>query len=588
MDWFLIVVIGVIFLIVLVNILLFILNDYMYPSLKSDFLSPGIAQSGRDTTKNGYDGYQNPFARIGLTADNGKTSLEGRKGHIGGSGSKGKDGQKGSSGFSGAPGEIGEKGLPSNSIVPVLNLYDINNLNAYSLTDGFTFDNKKYQVTMHSNIENNSRFVLNFGEDFVNPQPGYNTTLTFDSNDIPLEDLEGGAFYSNLRFAIGYGTGTSKSTNRSDDVIFYVSPPISRKSYLFRYKLPKTIPSEFENIDSKYPIKPLNNSKNFFFFETITANNTHSDLTLWKCHLVHGLAKYEMVVNTFPPLTGKYNFNYRIIEEFTLKEDTAFNLPQVVFPFNTDVLMFNKKNDTYLTISNRFDLNKVVERDYSFDKVIWNQTNKKNVEAIGSAERIKVSYENAYVSLHNDLQLSKAQVGVLANFDVGGAALLQSSGSLLNIKGNLKYNFLSLPIDLALGMRNYTPGVPLDKFENIEKLYLRIPFNPINFSNINAIDYIYGDEYSLDLIDFRSVYGKNIFLSTAYLTTLDGSGNPTTMETIIPPNPNPYLFTSFLLPVEVGYTTYSTKELYTTLVMLQKHNNYSYILNIPLYGYKKK
>jgi hypothetical protein len=479
------------------------------------------------------------------------------------------------------------------------------NTDSYTLIDNFSFDEKLYQVTIYANIEVNSRFVLKFGEDIILPQNGFLTGLSPPPPPpppppphLPVTTIDGGTFYSNLRIAIGYGRGLKDSTLRSDDTIFYLSPPISRRSFLFRYKMLPTVPDDFEYLSVKYPIKPLNNTKNFYFYESAvsTTEKLGQKLNLWKYHLFKGLGKYEIVVNTFPPLPGNYNFNYRIVEEFTRTDSLDFALPQITFPFNSNMLTFKNSGETKINISNRFDINKVVERDYSNDKIAWIQTDKKTVEIATGEEVNLIPYNNTWQSLETDDLLTQSLLQKVEYYrEPDGTTNLINDNLDLSLNGTFKNAGINgntnINLTVVFGMRNYVPKVPLDKFKNNEKFFLKIIFSPRAFTTVSQDHiFVYGEEFSFDLIDFQTVYSKSIFIAGAYLVN---PNSPNQEITTFNPVNNPNLSRPLLIPIssyeiEVGYTQYSTKDRYTTTVLLQQKNEFCYYFNIPLYGYKKK
>lgn len=596
MDWFLILTFSVVAVVIFFNILIFFINNYIYPTINPSnnmIINAGLANDGKNGV-DGYDGLNGPVALSGANGDNGNKGLDGRDGKVGVNGKKGEAGSPGSAGLTGSPGEVGERGLPSNSNVSIINRFDMENTDSYTLIDNFSFENKKYQVMMSANIENNSRFVLKFGEDIVLPQAGFSTSF---STSLPVTTIDGGSFYSNLRIAIGYGRGKMDSTLRSDDTIFYVSPPISRRSFLFRYKMPSTVPNNFQYLSIKYPISPLNNTKDFYFYESAVLNSPlDHELTLWKYHLFKGLGKYEIVVNTFPPLPGNYKFNYRIIEEFTKTNSQDFALPKIIFPFNTNVISFNNPGETKLTISNRFDLDRVVERSYDKESIAWIQTQKKNVKISTGEINTLVPYDNTYQSLNDDEQISQTALQQVNYYqDPNGIPDLISDNLALKLRGTFKNAGVNgtseVDLEVVFGMRNYVPKVPLDKFKNTEKFYLRMTFSPRGFP-VPMQDHIftYGEEFSFDLIDFQTVYSKSIFIADGYLVNPDSMTQEiTTFNPLYPPSfVSPTLATLPFLEIEVGYTEYSTKDRYTTFILPQKKNPFCYYFNIPLYGYKKK
>lgn len=597
MDWILFASFIITFFVVVLNVLFFLINSYIYPTINpSDnvIINAGLAHNGKDGV-DGNDGYNGPIAINGNAGFNGNQGLNGRKGNVGASGPKGNPGLTGQDGQIGQPGAIGEKGLPSNSNVSIINRFDMQNTDSYTLNDVFSFENIQYQVTMYANVESNSRFVLKFGEDITLPQTGFVTNIT--PGTLPVSVIDGGSFYSNLRIAIGYGRGLKDSKSRSDDTIFYLSPPISRRSFLFRYKLLNTLPDEFQFLGVKYPIRPLNNTKNFYFFDsTVPITETFGDeLNLWNYHLFKGLGKYEIVVNTFPPLPSNYIFNYRIVEEFTRTNSLNFALPQIVFPFNSNMLTFKKSGETKINISNRFDLDRVVERSYDTDNIPWIQTQKKFVEIVTGEENNLIPFDNTFKSLKDDDLLTQTSLQKIQYYQYpNGVVNLNADNLALPLKGTFKNvgtNF-SVNLEAVFGMRNYVPKVPLDKFKNNEKFYMKMKFLSHAFP-VPTADYIfiYGEEFSFELVDFQTVYSKSIYIAPSYRANPDINQHITTFEPEQGQNAYPCLVHSMYSEIEVGYTQYSTNDRYTTTVLLQgieDIDQFCYYFNIPLYGYKKK
>lgn len=599
MDWLAIITAVIIAIVIVLNVLIFLINNYIYPTINPSndvIINSGTSHNGNNGN-DGSDGINGTEALNGADGENGIAGINGRAGQVGAQGEAGPDASSGSQGLLGNPGVVGAQGLPSNSQVTILTRYDITNTDSYSMIDAFSFEGIQYQVSMYANVENNSRFVLKFGEDIIVPQTGFLTNISPET--LPATTLDAGSFYSNLRIAIGYGRGNTNSKNRSDDVIFYVSPPISRRSFLFRYRLPATVPTDYEYLSIKFPIKPLNNTKDFYFFDSAVPESVPLDheLTLWKYHLFKGLAKYELVVNTFPPLPGSYNFNYRIIEEFTRNDSSDFALPQIIYPFNASVLNYKQNGLTKLTVSNRFDLNRVILRDYNTDKIAWTQTNKRTVEIVTGEKEPLVPYDYTYQGLKMDDQISQTALFQPQYYEensttppLKGIPALMADGYALSLRGTFKQDTIVSNLQVYFGMRNYVPKVPLDKFKNLEKFYLKFMLFPNAFPNSDdEVTFTYGEEFSFDLIDFQTVYAKSIFVSTANLTTTDGSGVITSFNPVTDPlRSRQYLVTDIARGVEVGYTKYSTKDRYTTTVLFQKKNDYCYYFNIPLYGYKKR
>lgn len=598
MDLALLIIIAIILITVLVVTLLFIIIDYIYPDIISSNVTQGSANSGNDGT-DGNDGNLGTPATLGLDGIGGVQGLPGKSGRRGDSGNIGTFGAPGVQGLSGTPGAVGLLGEPSNSIVPIMNRYDMKLTDSYIIQDTFTFDSVKYQMSLYTNIEKNTRFVLD-SRVHIPLEDGFDLSPGFGGE---LEEVAAGNFFSNIRIAICYGRGLATSKDRSDDTIFYVSPPISRRSYLFRYKFKRNSSEEFKRVNNDYPISRLGNTSDFFYFRPET--NVVSDdpnLSVDKFHLIKGIGRYELVVNTFPVLPTELKFSYRIIEEITNVKDSGFALPTITLPFNSSNLTYKDRKDSIaypgrksldsITISNRFDLNRVIERDLAFDDVTWKQTTKRNVEMSIPGKFLKVQYDNTYISLNNSLTQSKLELEVNNNWGFG-VTPLENAKLILPFVVKSQNKFLPAPFDFPfhVGVRRFNVSVPTIKFSNIEKLYLQ--FRIITRTgNIDQNDHIitYGEKYSLDLINFQSIYSKVLGIGKFY-SIINGSYTNT--------DDGP-LELDIRTPIKIGYTLYKTEERYVASVlpqviredvvnpvsMLPEAKNY-YFVNIPLYGYKK-
>lgn len=597
---------------------LFFIIDRIYPKVKSVTVQ-GSSNSGQ-SGNSGHDGILYPFATNG---DIGKDGLQGKDGLIGlngGSGPNGDNGNDGEVGFQGTPGKVGKSGNPSNSVIPILNRYDLQKTDSYTFRDSFSWEGIKYEVSYYTNIENNTRFILDGGEtievtsdpnDITKLHPGLSYPNNLTPSTSELQDLAGGTFLSNLRIAIGYGRGKNDSKNRSDDTIFYISPPISRRSYLFRYKFKKgVIPDEFKRVNIDYPVVPLGNSKEFYYFKSIpeTSGALSSKASIFNYHLLRGIGRYEIVVNTYPQLPDNVKFNYRIIEEFTAEEGLEFNLPKVTFPFNSTNLVYRDLNSLRtVTISNRFDLNKVVERNLVFDKVTWKQTDKTVVEISNPERKLLTPYENTYSSLENEHSKSLTELDNSTYYGNTGENVMENLMPPIDLKlfVDMKIQGVELKNQVFYAaIRSYVPPVPLNKFRNSQKLYLKfylipsincVPNQDFVYQEKNIVNVTYGDVYRFDLIDFKTLYSKSIGFPKYYQNTT----TPNNFGLFPSDSDDANYELDITRPISVGYTEKEKGSRFTTEVMAQNFvdlvypSGYSvfkpyYFVNIPLYGYKRE
>jgi hypothetical protein len=637
-DILLLIVYIVIVVIVEICVLVYFVNDHIYPSLNkyagngfAAFLD-GIAGNPGAAGNNGATG---TFATPGITGPNGATADPGLTGNRGSQGVDGAAGSIGDAGFAGIHGEVGLSGLPSNSTTAIVNHFKMTRVDSYTLQDVFSYEDKEYAVSMYMNIDNNSRFILKPGEILaVGPGSGNTgaTALGFTALADPgatalsLGDLEGGYFFSNLRIIIEHGRGNADSKKRSDDVVFYVSPIISRRTMLFKYKLPLVIDPMFGRLDINYPVTPIGNTKEFFYFPTKLDPNAAitPSSTIDKFHLLGGLAKYEIVVNTFPPLPSNVKFNYRIVEYFTRNDDFITAVPQAVFPFNSVGLTYKngdtadpKDTSASMTVSNRFDLNKVISRDFTTE-LQWIQTNKKLVEIVIPHAAFIANFENTYHLLEEENDVSASSLSSLY-FETGGETLIVTAELDLSLE-NLDNSYDNILRRVTFVMRRYIPPVPLSKFDHLQKFYMKFRMQLvkiyINFET-DSIRYFepqpeysiieYGKNYSFDLLDFKTLYSKLIGMAlyynaepTAYqpyryddLTSGSALYGQNTLYNPFPTVSYTEIFVWKLdvgYPITVGYTTYKDHHRYSCTVLPQPFNGgiVGYFINIPLYGYKKE
>lgn len=549
--------------------LLLIINYFLYPDLKlGTIINPGNSSDGNAGTP-GNDATLGGFAADGIDGEDGKKGLDGLKGPEGKRGAEGSIGTNGSIGLAGNQGVTGEPGLPSNSKISLIEKYELSESNSYVLKDSFIFEGSQYQISMYTNIDNNNRFVLpsNVKVDesevmfssYTNPNP--NPTIT---------NFEGINFFSSLRIVIGVGRGKHNTSQKSDDTIIYISPPITRNTRLLRYKLSESVPEEYGRIELKFPTTTSNNTFDYIFAPTVIEVGVPTQ----RYHLMYGLANYETVVNTYPPLPGSFNFSYRVVEQFgTNFPDITF--PTFTLPFDSVNLTYKDENKNILAISNRFDIDKVVERKFSFEKYPWKQTNKRVVEINTIEPVVPTLFENTYLNLKREFLTNKD----LAE-DLLASTVLPSAFDYPVVY----YDGLNNPIlaTFQWRIRKYVPSVPLDRYLNLEKLYLDFfvtlkgeltdPLRP-------QVEITYGREYNFDLLDFQNVYSRVIFFSKYYLTS---SNNFEESDAI-----NGNYEIDYNSPVTVGYTT-NNGDRFIAKVFFQGAKDASFIfINIPPYGYKK-
>lgn len=596
------ILIGVFLGLVVAIIAIWALVEIIYPPLNiPNEICKAEAKAGKEGLQ-GPDGiFSAGFAKDGTDGDPGNKGMDGQKGRKGEPGDPGADGEAGSTGLIGAQGILGNGGLPTNSKVGLVSRYEDSNNDSYTLTDAFSFNSTRYIVSLFANIENNSRFLLHKGETIKIGNGFVDSIPDIDETGIKMTNVAGGNFYSNIRILVCSGKGSSTSKDKSDDTVFYVSPPISRETHLLRYKL-QDIDDSFGRVDIKFPIRSLKNTKEFYYFETDTdtANaNQDPDTSGDIFHLLNGIGKYELVVNTFPPLPGSNRFSYRIVEYFTRDIDREFYLPKVRFPGNSGDLIYKQSGglDT-LTVSSRFDLNRVVERDYSVDPNVWVQTNKKFIELAAPSEIPRVPFENTYNGLVEENTKSRTDLDVDNYYITGGEATIEGDDVDLILDltdtGTLPSPATTEDLTVRFVLRRHLPAIPLINFNQGQKLYIK--FRLMTWAGPTEdykLIYTYGSTYNDSLIDFNIFYSKLMFIPRYFRRNIFTVTDPSLLEIRTSSESLYQLDPTF--PITIGYTTYKDNERFVMEVYPQRNvdlpgdTDYtSYFILFPLYGYKKQ
>ena len=161
-------------------------------------------------------------------------------------------------------------------------------------------------------------------------------------------------------------------------------------------------------------------------------------------------------------------------------------------------------------------------------------------------------------------------------------------------------NYIYSHSNITFGCERYVPSVPLHKYNNLQKLYFKFNITKDDTSKTKST-LIYGKKYSFDLIDFKTVYSKVIYISKFYTyipgpTVIDPLNYLKIKLTSSSMGDNFYIDPSD--PIEIGYTTYQSEDLYTQLILPQPFTYNpqisdpftlnAYYITVPLYGYKKK
>lgn len=564
--------------------ILYVLNNIFYPSLKlPNTINAGTAQSGL-AGGSGNDGNYGTFATPATDGEDGKKGMDGLKGFRGRRGIYGPPGGSGALGLGGQPGVVGLPGLPSNSKVSLIEKYELSESTSYILRDSLIFNNAQYVVSMYANVDNNNRFVLPANtkiDDSVMFEPA--GTINTDPD---IKAFEGINFYSSLRVVVGYGRGSHNSNARSDDCIIYVSPPITRNTRLLRYNLVPNLNEELGRVDIKFPTTIANNTFDFIFADTAIENGVATQ----RLHIMYGLANYDLVVNVSPRLPSEFNLSYRVVEQFGISFPSS-DFPAIKVPFDSVNLTYRDMDKNILAISNRFDVDRVIERRLEFEGYPWKQSNKRFVEINTIDTVVPVLFENTHIGLEKDYIKTFNQI----DMDTVGSSLDKSTYPIIYIDKNKDFNNGSVEIRL----RKYTPSVPLRKYYNLEKVYIEFkmiqvvedPLQVLNSSTEEipkkSLTVIYGKTYDFDLLDFQNIYSRTIYFSRFFqLLTNNFTEVPAPM-TLPSQTDTPVYRIDYSSPFIVGFTN-TDGERFVTQISCQGEKTDDFLfINIPLYGYKK-
>lgn len=583
----------IIFLVYLLSVVvifvLALIVHYLYPNIKPSSLQAGNGGNGAPGAP-GPDGIlSNTLAVDGEVGYDGREGKLGKHGNHAPSGVVGDNGAIGPEGLIGAIGAAGEPGVPSNSYPSVIARTDGEVSDSYIMEDFFTYNDVFHELIIYTNIENHSRFVLHHGREI--PDASLDATVPVPGN--PVSDVRVGEYFSNLRIALCLSDG-------STDTVIYVSPPIARRSFLFKYIHDAPVDDTYSQIETKFPIRDLNESDSFYFFKDEPYLVKQNESKKYY-HVVKGLAKYKIVANLTPKVDAGTSVRYRIIETFDQNQDITFVLPKINFPTGSDIINIVSP-DTYpsryiMNISGDFDLNRVVERSFVYGDKIWNETSETVLNILSSNISEIIPFENTYNIVDTE---NKASLTFFETPPVNWSTktfidnTIIATNNYIKLKSDVKYNnVLTTGVDVNLGLREYLSNLnvsnfyPRNKFFLQFDLFLRNPYSPTIDQKVTIT---YGSKYSIDSINFSNLYGKALFFpqvwNMAYtddvVSTLEMSNDPGAST---PTEAHPESFP--LYPIRVGYSTPDDSYLYTVEVYLQRSIAEVYYINIPLHGYKK-
>lgn len=369
---------------------------YFYPN---DTLANVIANTSlqQDISLAGQNGKNGDDGNLGDIATNGLNGKNGEKGEIGTSGkkslvvgSRGVSGTAGLVGPHGSGGEMGERGNPSNSLVPyVCHSQDNNdNLAPVVFEQYFSYNDELHKLT--------ASFIFNDITHFSFKNGPTNTRFKIDDSgpkyqDIPATSPTGRArrIYSNLRIILERRT----EGIRSDGIIFYSSAPINRDGYLIVSNVDMTKGSRgVERLDEI--VIDLNREFGLDFKTIETSDLSYN-------YLLSGLARYRVIFNIEPPLTG---VKVRLEERFSPNPLTYFAVPVLHTESKGNLIKLKSEDDIYL-LSPAFDTGRVVLKDSSDPNSIWTLQSYTNlVDSIGG---ITSPLTEAFDYLDNDTNTFK-------------------------------------------------------------------------------------------------------------------------------------------------------------------------------------
>lgn len=551
-------------------------DNILYPKPLGKKAAP---KNGQDASNgsDGVDGILGSTARNGLDGTKGRKGLYGKNGKNGFTGPQGNGGSDGNDGKNGPIGMAGGPGMPSNAVIPA-NIFGTQPFfDTHSLLSRFAFENETYDFSLQMHVVDTIPFILGAGE-FLSQEYGFGNPSTSDSskflksNSSGISGLQATSFFSRIRILIGYASGDTNNQERSNDTIFYISPAITRRSFLFQGDS-----SSFDsrNSDQNYSVSSLGNTKDFYFIKTTRTNTIQTNSTETVCYLLQGLGRYQLVVNVYPPLPDDRIFTYRIVEEFSNASDDSFFLSSLMLPFNSPPLRtITEQNGIkkISTISPRFDINYVVDRDLVLLNVPWLQTNKKFLDGMPKALFPQIPFENTYrgttTKEGNESQsISDNFSSILTmltnnNLIFSPDYIALQRDDFVAPKGKTLADFFGPFTGAVCIFHQGLPNIPLIEFLNSEKLYLEFSWDTYGA--------VYGSRYDYTSIDFSSVYGKRMY-------------------TALPP-----LFGETTHYIKIGYTTKDGTRYYKRILpgnFFQDEKTKDMFIsgfNIPLYGYKKE
>lgn len=394
------IVIVVLFGIILILGLLVFLGKYIYYYFyPNETVENLIANASlvQDISLAGQNGKNGDDGNLGDLAINGLNGKHGEKGELGVSGQKslvvgtrGVSGISGLVGPHGSGGAAGVKGNPSNSLIPYVSYSQDNNDNLAPIVfeHNFSYNDEIHKLTASFVFDDITHFSFKNGPT--------NTRFKIDTSgpdyyDIPVISPTGKArrIYANLRVVLERRV----EGFRSDGIIFYSSAPINRSGYLIASDVDLTKSSRGVNRLDEIVID-LNRE---FGLDFTTVDST----TLSYNYLLSGLARYRVIFNIDPPLTG---IKVRLEERFSPNPLSDFAVPSLNTESKGNLIKLKSDEDIYM-LSPPFETGKVVLKDSSNPNSMWKMQNFTNLS--DSIAQISPELIGAFDFLENDINTFK-------------------------------------------------------------------------------------------------------------------------------------------------------------------------------------